>query len=95
MMDTTIYTSDEVRKALTGLVLDLRGLAYAFDSKETFMMFFNWIYPDYTPILIRAVEIWAHDPTITTPVLKFFVELVQNRTQRLIFDVSSPNGQHF
>lgn len=49
-------------------------------------------YPDYTPILIRAVELWAHDPSVTTPVLKFFSELVQNRSQRLQFDVSSPDG---
>lgn len=49
-------------------------------------------YPDYTPILIRAVEIWAHDPQVTTPVLKLFAELVQNRSQRLQFDISSPNG---
>jgi exportin-7 len=42
--------------------------------------------------LIRAVEIWTHDPAVTTPVLKFFSELVQNRSQRLQFDVSSPNG---
>lgn len=53
---------------------------------------FNCRYPDYTPILIRAVELWAHDPAVTTPVLKFFSELVQNRSQRLQFEVSSPNG---
>jgi exportin-7 len=29
---------------------------------------------------------------VTTPVLKLFAELVQNRSQRLQFDVSSPNG---
>ena len=40
----------------------------------------------------RAVELWFHDPNVTTPVLKLTVELVQNRSQRLQFDVSSPNG---
>lgn len=29
---------------------------------------------------------------MTTPVLKLFAELVQNRSQRLQFDISSPNG---
>ena len=29
---------------------------------------------------------------VTTPILKLFAELVQNRSQRLQFDVSSPNG---
>merc|ERR1711892_367978 len=42
--------------------------------------------------LQRAVEIWFQDPQVTTPILKLFAELVQNRSQRLQFDVSSPNG---
>ena len=57
---------------------------------------FNWyfflIFQAYTPVLQRAVEIWYQDPQVTTPVLKLFAELVQNRSQRLQFDVSSPNG---
>ena len=53
-------------------------------------LFFS--YPAYTPILISAVEIWAQDSSVTTPVLKLFAELVQNRSQRLQFEVSSPNG---
>lgn len=59
---------------------------------ENEKFFPNFSYPDYTPILIRAVELWAHDPAVTTPVLKLFSELVQNRSQRLQFEVSSPNG---
>jgi exportin-7 len=43
-------------------------------------------------VLIRALELWYHDPAVTTPVLKLFAELAQNRSQRLQFDVSSPNG---
>ncbi|OXB75098.1 UNVERIFIED_CONTAM: hypothetical protein H355_015459, partial [Colinus virginianus] len=40
----------------------------------------------------RAIELWYHDPACTTPVLKLMAELVHNRSQRLQFDVSSPNG---
>merc|ERR1712080_340529 len=43
-------------------------------------------------VMQRAVEIWFQDPQVTTPILKLFAELVQNRSQRLQFDVSSPNG---
>lgn len=43
-------------------------------------------------MLIRAVELWAHDPAVTTPVLKLFAELVHCRTQRLQGNVSSPMG---
>lgn len=49
-------------------------------------------YTDYLPILLRAVELWAHEPAITTPVLKLFAELVHCRTQRLAGNVSSPMG---
>lgn len=49
-------------------------------------------YPSYTPILHRAIEVWYHDPAVTTPVLKLMAELAQSRSQRLLFDVSSPNG---
>ena len=38
------------------------------------------------------MELWHYQPQVTTPVLKLFVELVQNRCQRLQFDASSPNG---
>jgi len=86
------YNSEEVRKTVIGLARDLRGLAFAFNTKTSYMMLFDWIYPAYTPILQRAVEIWFQDPQVTTPILKLFAELVQNRSQRLQFDVSSPNG---
>jgi len=35
-------------------------------------------------MLIRAQELWFHEPAVTTPVLKLFAELAQNR-----FDVSA------
>lgn len=92
VMMNSIDPGEQVKGALIGLARDIRGLAYSFNQKSPYMMFFDWIYPTYSPILIRAVEIWAHDPSVTTPVLKFFGELVQNRSQRLVFDVSSPNG---
>ncbi|KAI8033655.1 hypothetical protein M5D96_013609, partial [Drosophila gunungcola] len=52
----------------------------------------RFYYADYLPILLRAMELWAHDPAVTTPVLKLFAELVHCRTQRLAGNVSSPMG---
>lgn len=92
LLGTTNYPPDEAKKALIGLSRDLRGLVSVFNTQVSYMMFFDWIYPDYTPILIRAIELWAHDPTVTTPVLKLFTELVNNRSQRIQFDVSTPKG---
>ena len=90
--ETPIFQAEDAKKGLIGLSRDLRGLAYAFNTKTSYMMLFDWIYPQYTNVMVRGVEIWCHDPQITTPVLKLFAELVQNRSQRLQFDVSSPNG---
>ncbi|XP_023702744.1 exportin-7 isoform X3 [Cryptotermes secundus] len=90
--ETPLFAAEEAKKALIGLARDLRGLAFAFNTKTSYMMLFDWIYPSYTPILLHAVDLWCHDPQVTTPVLKLFAELVQNRSQRLQFDVSSPNG---
>ncbi|KAK8737903.1 hypothetical protein OTU49_004293 [Cherax quadricarinatus] len=90
--ETPMFQAEEAKKGLIGLARDLRGLAYAFNTKTSYMMLFDWIYPTYTGVLVRGVEIWSHDPQVTTPVLKLFAELVQNRSQRLQFDVSSPNG---
>ena len=36
-------------------------------------------YPSYIEVLLQALTIWYHDPSITTPILKFIAELVLNR----------------
>ncbi|MBN3316501.1 XPO7 protein, partial [Atractosteus spatula] len=92
MFSTNTFNEQEAKRTLVGLVRDLRGIAFAFNAKTSFMMLFDWIYPSYMPILQRAIELWYHDPACTTPVLKLMAELVHNRSQRLQFDVSSPNG---
>lgn len=81
-----------MQHSLIGLARDLRGVAYAFNTKTSYMMLYDWLYPNYFPVLRRGVELWYHEPALTTPVLKLMCELAQNRSQRLQFDVSSPNG---
>jgi len=36
-------------------------------------------------MLIRAQELWFHEPAVTTPVLKLFAELAQNRLDMAMF----------
>ncbi len=73
------------------LFRDLRGFIEPIQSRRNFILFFNWFYPDYMPIVQRAIEAWSPDPS-TYVLLKFFSELVYNKSQRLNLDVSSPNG---
>ena len=55
-------------------------------------LLFDWLYPAHFPLLLRCLEAWADEPAVTTALLKLFAELVLNRSQRLVFDSSSPNG---
>ncbi|XP_028353157.1 ran-binding protein 17 isoform X5 [Physeter macrocephalus] len=90
------FKQADVKRMLIGLARDLRGIAFALNTKTSYTMLFDWMlykrYPTYIPILQRAVEQWYGEPACTTPILKLMAELMQNRSQRLNFDVSSPNG---
>ncbi|XP_067928160.1 exportin-7-like isoform X2 [Watersipora subatra] len=90
--ETPMFRSEECKRSLIGLARDLRGVAYAFNTKTSYMMLYEWLYPNYFPVLLRGIELWYHEPVLTTPILKLMCELAQNRSQRLQFDVSSPNG---
>lgn len=43
--ETPLFPTDEAKKALIGLARDLRGLAFAFNTKTSYMMLFDWMYP--------------------------------------------------
>ncbi|XP_077680411.1 ran-binding protein 17 isoform X4 [Eretmochelys imbricata] len=90
------YVGDQLQRTskrmLIGLARDLRGIAFALNTKTSYTMLFDWIYTSYLPILQRAIELWYREAACTTPILKLMAELLQNRSQRLNFDVSSPNG---
>ncbi|KAJ7516733.1 hypothetical protein O6H91_22G068900 [Diphasiastrum complanatum] len=86
------FRSDAVKFALIGLMRDMRGLTMATNSRRTFGLLFEWLYPAHTPLLVRATSHWVDTPEVTNPLLKFMAEFVFNKTQRLTFDSSSPNG---
>ena len=86
------FAAPAVRTALVGLLRDLRGIAIACSNRRTYTLFFEWLYPEYTPTLQRACVAFFNAPEVTTPLLKLYAELVYNKAQRLTFDSSSPNG---
>ena len=68
----------QVKSTLIGLSRDLRGIALATNSRRTYGLLFDWIYPSHMPLLLRAVEIWADTPQVTTDlvfVISFFTPL--------------------
>lgn len=88
----SMFRTDAVKFALTGLMRDLRGIAMATNSRRTYGLLFDWMYPAHMPVLLKGISHWADTPEVTTPLLKFMAEFVLNKAQRLTFDSSSPNG---
>ncbi|EEC75737.1 hypothetical protein OsI_12616 [Oryza sativa Indica Group] len=86
------FRTDVVKYAFIGLMRDLRGIAMATNSRRTYGLLFDWLYPSRMPLLLKAISLYADEPEVTTPLLKFMCEFVLNKAQRLTFDSSSPNG---
>jgi len=80
------------KNLVIGLFRDLRGIAAATNSRRTYSLVFDWLYPTYFPLINKCLQAWADCPDVTTPLLKFMAEFVFNKSTRLTFDASSPNG---
>ncbi|XP_060197469.1 uncharacterized protein LOC132626568 isoform X6 [Lycium barbarum] len=92
LISDALFRTDDVKQAFIGLMRDLRGIAMATSSRRTYGFLFDWLYPSHIPLLLKAITIWADTPEVTTPLLKFVAEFVLNKSQRLNFETSSPNG---
>lgn len=87
-----MFRTDTVKQAIVGLMRDLRGIAMATNSRKTYGLLFDWLYPARVQLLLKAVTYWADTPEVTTPLLKFMAEFVLNKSQRVTFDMTSANG---
>lgn len=80
------------RQHIIGLFRDLRGIVSACLTKKVYGLLFDWLYPKYFPAFLACLRAFATDPEFTTPFLKFLAEFVCNKSTRLAFECSSPNG---
>ena len=60
-----------LQRTLVGLCRDIRGLAFAFNSKSSYMMLFDWMYPLYCIgycdfQLSEAREVWRKNRVVVT-----------------------------
>ncbi|KAG0375493.1 Ran-binding protein 17 [Mortierella sp. AD032] len=88
---TSELTEEQIRLILLGIFKDLRGFVSSITNRKQYTLFFEWFYPAYTPIVVRAIEIWPHDE-LGIAILRFWHEFVSNKSSRVTFDSSSPNG---
>ena len=77
---------EEIQSLITGLARDLRGLCSSLVSKSAYESFFDWLYPSYLPIFLKALYVFYDRADIYNPLLKLFHELTSNRQERLVFD---------
>ena len=82
----------DARQAIIGVCRDLRGITQATTNKRTYCMLFDMLYPAFFTVFTRSAEAWFDDPEVTTALLKFIMEFVSNKANRVNFDNSSPNG---
>jgi len=83
---------EECKRVMCFLLRDLLGILTPIQGRRGYNLLFEWIYPEHMPMLVRAAEVWADTPAVTSPLLKFFGELVHNRSGRISFPASSPDG---
>ena len=92
MLRTHVLPPWHEQEAIIGVCRDLRGITAATNATRNFQVLFNCLYPTYFPVFTRAVAEWFDTPEVTTVVLKFMLEFVYNKGQRLAFGNTSPNG---
>jgi exportin-7 len=76
---------------IEGTMRDLIGLIKASTTRKSYGVMFNWLYPHFSIILATLKE-FGYAPSVTTAILRFTCEFVCNKSQRIDFGISSPNG---
>jgi exportin-7 len=62
------------------------------NTQKNFGLFFDWFYPEYFPIIAKALNGFIHDDEMVLMIFKFLAEIVNNRCSRLRFDTWNING---
>jgi len=86
------FRREDVKKLGVGLFRDLRGLVNAIFTSKIYRIFFDWIYPTNFHIFLRMFETWWDTPAVVIPMLRFFDEFIDQKSQRIHFPCSSPDG---
>jgi exportin-7 len=77
--------------AFINIMRDLTGLIIACSTRKSYSLIFSWLYP-YFPTILAILEIFGNLPVLSAAALRFLCEFVHNKSQRIDFGKSSPNG---
>ncbi|VDO92793.1 unnamed protein product [Soboliphyme baturini] len=56
LSDSALSSQVEAKRIVIGLARDIRGVAFACNTKSAFVTLFDWIYPSYLSMLVRSIE---------------------------------------
>ncbi|VDQ14897.1 unnamed protein product [Trichobilharzia regenti] len=76
--------------SIIGLARDVRGISCSLNTKTSYQMLIDWIYPSGLQLFNRALDLWPLDHNISVPIFKTLTELVHNRNGRLLYDTTIP-----
>ncbi|KAJ3434218.1 exportin [Anaeramoeba flamelloides] len=82
----------DFKKLVTGFLKDIKGLIQSVRNSKAYQIIFDWIYPDYTDLFFQILDFFIDCPIIVINCLKLLNELTFNRSSRISFSNSSPNG---
>jgi hypothetical protein len=84
-----------IRTAIAGWCRDVLGICTASKTRGNYSLLFEWLVDTKPPklqLLGAALTAWADDPYVTTPILKLIMDVVHNRTHRIVFAPSKASG---
>lgn len=87
-----IKAMPQMRREIIKVFQILKGIVHGLNTQRTFALFFDWFYPEYFPIIGKALECYLNDDEVVLIIFKFLSELVNNRCSRLRFDSWNING---
>lgn len=86
--DVETFRSSKFRMTLIGLLRDLRGVLQSLTIKARVYAFMEWIcgyqHLDFFEAVMKTVG--SEDTEIMIPMLRFYCELICNRSARLVYD---------
>lgn len=86
--EANVVQNEEVKRAFIGICRDVRGITKEFTKPLLYPLLFEWLYPKYTAVIKKGLEIWFNDPQATTPALRLVSELIDHKEKRYNDSVS-------